>query len=388
MKISIVGAGNAGCFTALHFAWFTRKSGIEIELIHNPDILPEKVGQATLLSPPEILYGATRADWYNNPFKATPKTGILYEGWGKVNEKVFHAFPLDRLAVHFCPSLMQEWVLNCGLFKVVEGDVSDISNIDSDYIIDCRGRPDDFSDYDNLINPINAAILGKPKWDTIKDLWSGHVATPDGWTFVIPAHPSSPSHEGSVGYLYNSNVSSQEDAEKNFIEQFDVEITRHIRFNNYVAKNPIVDNRIFLNGNRLFFLEPLEATALETYCYWTRYMFDMIIHRRNSHDQPLDFKVATNDIHTHIERCQNFVLWHYQFGSKYNTPFWDYAKSLPFKDAELNRFINVAKKIDWNDVMTYDHYGGSNVPQINKYNQYGSWTPVNLKYWIDGMLVP
>ena len=82
MKISIVGAGNAGCFTALHFAWFTRKSGIEIELIHNPDILPEKVGQATLLSPPEILYGATRADWYNNPFKATPKTGILYEGRG------------------------------------------------------------------------------------------------------------------------------------------------------------------------------------------------------------------------------------------------------------------------------------------------------------------
>ena len=35
---------------------------------------------------------------------------------------------------------------------------------------------------------------------------------------------------------------------------FDVSVTKHVQFKNYVAKEPVIDNRIFLNGNRLFFL--------------------------------------------------------------------------------------------------------------------------------------
>jgi protoporphyrinogen oxidase len=38
MKIAVVGAGNAGCFTALWFAWFGRKENVEVELIYNPEI--------------------------------------------------------------------------------------------------------------------------------------------------------------------------------------------------------------------------------------------------------------------------------------------------------------------------------------------------------------
>ena len=56
MKIAVVGAGNAGCFTALWFAWFGRKENVEVELIYNPEIPVERVGQATLLNPPAI-YG-------------------------------------------------------------------------------------------------------------------------------------------------------------------------------------------------------------------------------------------------------------------------------------------------------------------------------------------
>ena len=33
MKIAVVGAGNAGCFTALWFAWFGRKEKVEVESI-------------------------------------------------------------------------------------------------------------------------------------------------------------------------------------------------------------------------------------------------------------------------------------------------------------------------------------------------------------------
>ena len=49
------------------------------------------------------------------------------------------------------------------------------------------------------------------------------------------------------------------------LDMFDVEITTHINYKNYVARNPIVDDKIFLNGNRLFFLEPLESTAAQAY---------------------------------------------------------------------------------------------------------------------------
>ena len=90
MKISIVGGGNAGCITALHYAFYTQDiDNLEIELIYNPDIPPEPVGQGTLLDVPKLLWLALRETWYHNSIHATFKSGILYEGWGKKNDKVF-----------------------------------------------------------------------------------------------------------------------------------------------------------------------------------------------------------------------------------------------------------------------------------------------------------
>ena len=66
MKISVVGAGTAGCFTALHFAWYLRNyPEHEVELIYNPEIPPEVVGQASLLDPPRMLWSATSFNCFN-----------------------------------------------------------------------------------------------------------------------------------------------------------------------------------------------------------------------------------------------------------------------------------------------------------------------------------
>ena len=94
MKVSVVGGGNAGVFTAL---FLDHLVDCEVELIYDPTIPCERVGQATILDPPKILYETIGFTWYNNPIHATFKTGILYEGWGKVNEKVFHSFPMYTL---------------------------------------------------------------------------------------------------------------------------------------------------------------------------------------------------------------------------------------------------------------------------------------------------
>ena len=196
-KITVVGAGSAGCFTALFNSVYFNNPDVEVELIHDPEIKPESVGQATLLEPPNLLAYGIGFDWYNNNIHATPKTGIFYEGWGKKNDKFFHPFPPNKLAMHLCPWEMQEAVLGSGNFKVVEGKV-DPKDVDSDFVFDCRGKPDDLSDFDELVNPLNAVILGKPNWNTTENLWSRHVATPDGWTFVIPTNINSPSRSGSV----------------------------------------------------------------------------------------------------------------------------------------------------------------------------------------------
>ena len=362
MKISVVGAGSAGCLTALQLGF---DLNCEVELIYNPEIPPEVVGQGTVLLPPALLWEATRFNWYDNPIHATFKTGILYEGWGKVNDKVFHPFPADKMGMHFCPWEMQEHVLKSGNFKVTEGDV-DPKDVDADYVFDCRGKPDDLSDYYELRNPTNACILGKPKWDTSEAYWSRHVATPDGWTFIIPAKEDSPSHSGAVGYCYNSNITKKEEAEYNFLEMFDVEVTKHIEYKNYGAKNPI-DGRVILNGNRLFFLEPLESSATQAYVEWTGYFIRNVLSGRNSS------KDASWEIRNYIGELQNFVLWHYQFGSKYDTPFWDYAKTFTFEDKVFDEFLNYGKK-DWKGVISS--------PEDIVYAQ---WNPYSFKVWYDGM---
>ena len=371
MKIVVIGAGNGGCFTALHTGWYTRNNpDVEVELIYNPETSPEVVGQATVIDVPSLLWAATDFNWYNNNINATFKSGILYEGWGKVNDKVFHTFPADKMAMHYCPWEMQNLVLNSGHFKVTEGEVHPYQ-VDADYIFDCRGKPDDFSDYEDLKNPINACILAEPNWDTTKALWSRHVATPDGWTFVIPTHSSSPSHKYCVGYCYNSNVTSKEIAENNFLNMFDVNVTKHVNFRNYVAKNAVVDDRIFKNGNRLFFLEPMESSSSQAYISWVRMIFDYIFNNK-------DFNPNASVIN-YIKQLQNFVLWHYQYGSKYDTPFWDYAKTFTIDDPRFYEIKDLCSKSSMYDCRPV-YYGGD--AQITGF---GQWDLYSFKCWNDGM---
>ena len=371
-KIVVVGGGIAGCFTALYCGWYGRQSEYEVELIYNPEIPPEKVGQATILEPPALLWASTGFNWYHNKINATFKSGILYEGWGKVNKKHFHPFPANAMAMHYCPWEMQESVLSSGHFKVVEDDV-DPKDVDSDYVFDCRGKPDNYDGYEELINPTNACILGKPKWNTAKNPWSRHVATPDGWTFVIPTNKKSPSHDYCVGYCYNSDITPPDEAAENFTKQFDVEITKYIKYKNYVIKEPIINDRIVVNGNRLFFLEPLESSSMQVYIEMVRSVFEYLLPGR------CDRNYVVTDIKKYIKQLQNFVLWHYQFGSKYDTAFWEYAKTLKFEDEQFDMFLNHAKTKNWYDVLP-NTFGGCTKPDL-----YGQWPAYSFKNWYDGM---
>ena len=354
-KIAIIGAGNAGNITALHFYKHLRDSGnidkFEIAIYHSPEYYPiEKVGQGTTLTVSELIADALDINWYNNPIGATFKSGILYENWGKKQDKIFHPFLWNDMGVHFVPKKLSELVLKFDFFNVIEQTITDPEKeIDANVIFDCRGRHNrDLKNYENLINPLNSVLLSK-KFDRDYNLiYTRCVATPNGWTFIIPNQDSV-----SYGYLFNNTITKRQDAIDDFTTRFNLDyVTDTLTFSNYVAKDFRIGERTILQGNMYGFLEPLEATSTGLYRSLCRCAWDGIFEK-------IPFEKCNQSIKREMLETQNIVLWHYQYGSKYDTAFWKYAKSLPFNPDQ--RFYDVAQgKLD---------------------KDYGQWRKWNFDNW-------
>ena len=330
MKIAIIGAGSAGCITALHFHKYM-PTDREIVIYHSPNKNPiERVGQSTTLDIVQLMQDTLGCDWYNNPVDATFKSGILYEGWGKKNDKFFHPFPMHTMGMHFVPKKLSNTVIESKHFTSIEKIITDPEReIDADVIFDCRGRHNrDKSNYEPLINPLNSCLLYDKDGIDFDLKYTKAVATPNGWTFVIPNKDSV-----SYGYLYNNTITSKEDAKEDFLERFNLpEIDGELTFENYMAKNMFVGERTVLNGNMYGFIEPLEATAMAGYQMICRYAWDGKFEGRPLHD-------CNNLIRKYFKEVQTFILWQYQYGSKYDTPFWEYARSLPFEPDDKFRYM-------------------------------------------------
>ena len=355
IKIAIVGAGNAGCITALHYHKHL-KIDHEIDIYHSPKQHPiERVGQGTVLRVADLISKSLNINWYNNPIGATHKSGILYENWGKKNDKIFHHFNLSDMSIHFVPQKLSKVVLESGFFNPIEREVTNPEEeIDADVIFDCRGRHNrNRDDYDTLINPLNAVLLCKKPGRDIDLHYTRCVATPNGWTFVIPNTDSV-----SYGYLYNNTITSKDDATSDFLSRFELdEVDGEMVFENYMAKNFYNGSRTIYQGNMYGFIEPLEATSLGLYEEICRQSWDGIFGLN-------DWNSCNKRVRLEMERLQNIILWHYQYGSKYDTPFWEYAKSLPFKPDE--KFKRMVDDPDGNE-------------------KYGQWKNWNFENWRTGV---
>lgn len=371
-KISIVGAGIGGIATAVALNMFSKMYNIydsreKIDIYYDPNVSIEKVGQGSTVGFVNDLIGNIGSVWIDNKINATPKTGALYEGWGKKNDIIYNPFAGTAIALHYQPNLLSEAVLNSNCFNAIEKSVDNLDDIDADYIFDCRGKHlNQDKDYYTLVNPLNSVLIGRKEDRDYTLHYTKCVATPDGWCFVIPNIDSV-----SYGYMYNNTITSKEEATKNFCNLFDLEVKFDLNFKNYVAKNMWHDDRVILNGNRYAFIEPLEATSVGIYRELTfeaiKYIFEGV-----------PKEVVNKNILDEVKEVQTFILWHYQYGSKYDTPFWDYAKSLPFnEDAKFKNMLNYA--ISNSDVkIAADTIRHSSL-------NYGQWTPYNFKNWYEGV---
>lgn len=367
-KIAIVGSGNAGCITALHYGYFGNEL-CDIDFYYDPNVPIERVGQGTVISVIRLLSESLNLDWSNNPIKATFKTGIRYENWGKVNHDFFHKFYMTDMSCHYVPSLLSKTVIESGYVNPIEKNISNPEEeIDADYIFDCRGKSvnDYENNYINLINPLNAVVLSRKEGRDPDLTYTRCVATPDGWTFVIPNHDSI-----SYGYLYNNTITTKEQATKNFVDIFDVVPDGDLTFNNYIAKNMWVGERTILNGNRLTFIEPMEATSTAVYQHVARFGWDHIFEGYPKED-------GNDKLQHMVKQIEQFILWHYQNGSKYDTPFWEYAKSLKFSpDDEFNQRLGESIGVSDFELQRY----GGNV------DEYVIWPRFSFKTWYDNVVI-
>ena len=320
-KLAVIGAGNAGCITALHFNYY--RPDLEIDLYHDSENHPiELVGQGTTILVSELLSTTLDFNWFDNKIGATLKTGILYKNWGKKRDQIFHDFATaSNISFHYTPQRLSDCVLSSNKFNVKEQEIKDPEKeIDADFIIDCRGKKViDKNSIDPLVNPINSVLLASLPKKELK--WTEAVATPNGWTFVVPTEDKL-----SLGYLYNSGLTPKENAITDFQERFGVgDIEHNMKFDNYCLINPFVGERTLVNGNACAFIEPLEATATGLYLYIAKVGFDRFINKKN-------IPTCLDLIHKEVDTIKNFILWHYMTGSKFNSPFWSYVETLPFTE--------------------------------------------------------
>jgi hypothetical protein len=363
-KLSIIGAGSAGLLSAVqaHY-YFVNRSDWDIELIHDPNLPPEKVGQGTVPGIMDIMSIVFDIDWTNNPFDATQKHGIMYKNWGKKKNKFFHPFGMGYSAAHYDVNKLREFILKSNKFKVIEKNIKNYDEIDSDYIIDCSGKPKTFDNYKTLLNPVNSVLLGRSEGK--EDFqWTDCVATPDGWCFRIPNIDSV-----SYGYLFNKEITDVDQAKINFKDIFDIDSIDTLFFSNYISKDFMIDNRIFLNGNKLMFLEPLEANSNPAYVFSTaRYLKYMT--------GKMSKRQVCEQISDYILKIQNYLLWLYQSGSKYDTPFWNHASKLKFEDNLFDSLVslctNRSREMLWSMMESGD------VPQ-----HYGQWDLSSIRNWIE-----
>jgi|TARA_Y100000034_G_scaffold98646_1_gene120941 hypothetical protein len=364
MKIIVLGRESESCYTALHYKHYAPH--VEVEIMYDDKIPIHQTGQVTYTDAAELLWEGLRTTWHKNPMKASFKTGILYKDWGQKNDQFFHPFPLHLVGLQYPAQSLQDYVLKSGLFTIKVNPIPSYNKLDADFIFDCRGFPDDYTDYELLKNPLNSILLSEKKEERPYEHWTTATATPNGWSFELPLLD-----RVSLGYLYNDTLTSSSEATEDFKERFKInEIKHQFQFKNYIANNPIIDGRIILNGKRLFFLESLEFTALSSCLRWNREVYDWIIIKGTYPP------ILAQQLKERVYQTQNFILYHYLFGSKYDTPFWKHCKDYKITDPLFTQRLHEALASSFKDIV-----GKHNRPPF----MYGLHAPYSFKNMYEGL---
>ena len=332
MKVGVIGTGTVGVITVCHFLHYLKD--VEVHCIHNPKKNILGIGESSNIQLPQLLWNSVRFNPFFNSeeLDITIKHGVLYRNWRK-NDFISPILP-NQYAIHFDNFKLSEVIFKrCkeqygDRFKESIMDVTSLkqtknhavinNKIKYDYVIDCRGYPEDYSDYSISNLPLNHCFvhsINKPgDWG-----YTHHHAHKHGWMFGIPLQ----SRQG-WGYLFNDQITSEdealEDLSKIHKKKLKKENVREFKFKGY-RSNKFLDGRILKNGNRAIFYEPLEALSGAFYDTINRTFFDFL--SKNCDEQQLNHKLIDLS-----KRYENFISYIYHGGSNFKSKFWENAVAM------------------------------------------------------------
>jgi hypothetical protein len=333
-KLAVIGGGTAGILSVTHFCtWLT--NDWQVVSIHNPQKKILGIGESTnggfvtllqygLDFTPGIPSDMARMD-------ATLKFGSMFKKWRThdflnplldgataihFNNYKFREFAYERLA--------QLWPKK---FKLLEGDVKSIQNhpdrvtldIDGqahefDYVIDCMGFPEDYSDYTMSDCTLINHCLIHHQMDYQFEPYTDHIATKNGWMFGVPLQGRK-----TFGYMFNDVITSKEEALADMKEELGVDSIdgREYFFKCYYA-NKIIDGRVCKNGNKALFFEPLVANSIFLYIHTARVFFDYMNGRYNA-------QVSNQSFVKGVQDMEDLISHYYSGGSLHESKFWGSA---------------------------------------------------------------
>lgn len=350
MKIAIVGKGTSAILTSL----ICIREGYQVEIFYDPIQNHLMVGESTTTHIANVLttvLDISVGDLVEQGI-ASFKNGTKFIGWG--SGKTFrHHFEDNLVGFHFDTNIFNDYIVeilkNIGVIfhaervnqKEYYGNYVLINNKKYDFVISCSGWSDE-SDYNiPTINPVNSVFLYKK--EIVEDYsYTLHRAHEYGWEFGLPFPDKGLT---KYGFLFNNNYVSADDLQSKFIDG------KHLSWTPRYAKKLIQNNFEAYNGNKLFFVEPLQALSLYHYVIFAKAICKFLDNRND-----LNFVEANKYYLDTIYAYQQTLAFHYQFGSVYNTQYWIDIKTSSKKFLETN--VNSNEEILYKNLELYKKTNG------------------------------
>lgn len=359
MRLGVIGIGTAGIVSLCSIIRYVSNDW-DIVSIYDPEQKILGIGESTNPNFVDLIQESLNFIITEdlNELDGTLKLGTIYKQWREHSwiNPLFGA----GVAIHFNNYKLKEFAFRKlkqiypKKFKILEGKVKNLYSTSTkaivdingekeefDWIIDCRGWPDNFDDYViSDCSPVNHCLVyDKEPWS--KELSTEHIATEHGWTFGIPL-----TTRHTYGYLFNDSINSKEEAiigfESLLGEKIDLTKLGEYKFTSYYSKN-VLDKRILKNGNRALFFEPLSASSIFVYISLLS-MFLQHLERKtisNPYDNGGNFNQKFIEMANDLEDMLSFL---YHGGSIHKTKFWEYASNKGKVRLENSKTFNEIKQ--------------------------------------------
>lgn len=319
MNVAVIGRGTSSIITALTLL----KNGHRVSIFYDPNTPHINVGESTTPHIEKLIYDVLGISIHrlvdNGIFSY--KMGINFVDWG-CGKQFHHNFSDDGIANHFETKVFNKYIHEIlesrGLVEYIPERVENydanqyrvvINQRQFDFLVNCAGWEDENNYIKPVFETVNSALLFVDELD-YDDTHTLHLATEDGWQFGLP-FPKQGIFK--CGYLYNKDYTSEEEARS----KIDKEIHESFTWKPRYSKELLVNRRVALNGNRLFFLEPLQALSL----YYTYQFAEFICEYLTN--LSYDNCCRLNSVYLYeMWSYQLSLAYHYHYGSVHNSSFW------------------------------------------------------------------